>query len=318
MEKRIRGRCGTPLEKNRKIRKNGTKKMCVVSACGISEKSIKCGSIILPEGVETCCGILSHIFQFLNLSSLLNVIKSSMIKQLCVTLNSNDIVRVREEALAVHYDAKDQSIYEMVHNQKQLYLLYKRYMKEFPYSEELGTVPSLLICACNEGRIFDIKQFITLHRFHKYIDLDVPEADMDLKSMLNHLGYDSDGWYMTAIMGAVWNQHTDVVKYLLNFELDLSLNGTSGYNVLQCVAFSNKRDTDITKLLLNKMSLNDINHVDTEGCTAVDICHRFNKSRIKDEIITLIRNYGGKSNWFNEDGKYIGRRRSFRNEKEEN
>ena len=110
------------------------------------EKTLQCGNLILPGGVESACGLMSKIFIYLDLKSLLNVIESNMINQLCVTIGSNDFRRVRNEALEVDY-MHLRSIYEMIHNPKQLYLLYKRYKDEFPRGEFFDEVPTPFICA---------------------------------------------------------------------------------------------------------------------------------------------------------------------------
>ena len=54
------------------------------------EKTLQCGNLILPGGVESACGLISKIFIYLDLKSLLNVIESNLIKQLCLTFGSND------------------------------------------------------------------------------------------------------------------------------------------------------------------------------------------------------------------------------------
>ena len=117
-----------------------------------------------------------------------------MIKQLCLTFGSNDFERVRNEALEVDY-MQPRSLYEMIHNPKQLYLLYKRYKNEFPesssdYNDE---IPTPFICACEKGRMNDVKQFINLHVFHGYINMNVAEGSMDVKAMVSQLGCNSEG-----------------------------------------------------------------------------------------------------------------------------
>ena len=39
----------------------------------------------------------------------------------------------------------------------------------------------------------DVKQFINLHGFHAYINMDVAEVGMDVKAMVSQLGYNSGG-----------------------------------------------------------------------------------------------------------------------------
>ena len=66
---------------------------------------------------------------------------------------------------------------------------------------------------------------------------------------------------------------------------------------------SNTTNTNIIQLLLNKMSLNDINHKSNDGETPLDYCYYHNDSSIRQDIITLIRKHGGKGNFYNTNGK---------------
>ena len=93
--------------------------------------TISCGTFILPGGVEAASGIMTKIFMCLDVKSLLKVLESCLVKKLCFLFNSPDFVRVRHEALAFDYSGH-RCITEMIHNPKQLYLLYKRYKNEFP------------------------------------------------------------------------------------------------------------------------------------------------------------------------------------------
>ena len=114
--------------------------------------TISCGTFILPAGVEAASGIMTKIFMCLDVKSLLKVLESCLVKRLCVLFNSQDFVRVRHEALAFDYSGH-RCITEMIHNPKQLYLLYKRYKNEFPD----GTP---FVCACREGRVEDVLSLI--------------------------------------------------------------------------------------------------------------------------------------------------------------
>ena len=147
--------------------------------------TISCGTFILPGGVEAASGIMTKIFMCLDVKSLLKVLESCLVKRLCVLFNSQDFVRVRHEALAFDYSGH-RCITEMIHNPKQLYLLYKRYKNEFPR----GTP---FVCACEKGRVEDVNQFLNLHRFHAYIDVGTANAGMDVTAMVSEVGTDSDG-----------------------------------------------------------------------------------------------------------------------------
>ena len=111
----------------------------------VKENTLKCGNIILPEGIESACGLMSTIFIYLDVKSLLNVIESNIVNQLCVTFGSKDFKRVRNEALEFNY-MQPRSLYEMIHNPKQSYLLYKRYKNEFPQgTDDPDVIPTPFI-----------------------------------------------------------------------------------------------------------------------------------------------------------------------------
>ena len=73
-----------------------------------------------------------------------------------------------------------------------------------------------MVCACEHGRMNDVLLFVNLHRFHKYIEMNgVKEGNMTLKEMVNQVGTDSYGGECTPLMIAAWNEHFQLVKYLI-------------------------------------------------------------------------------------------------------
>ena len=73
---------------------------------------------------------------------------------------------------------------------------------------------------------------------------------------------------------------------------------------LHIAAENNRTNTDLIKCLLENMSLQCINHSDSDGCTPLDNAYRSNiNNEIKDEIIQLIRKHGGISHKYNENGE---------------
>ena len=223
---------------------------------------------------------------YLDVKSLLKVVESSLVKQLCVVFNSLDFVGVRNDALAFDYSGR-RRITEMIHNPKQLYLLYKRYKNEFPR----GTP---FVCACEKGRVDDVNQFLNLHRFHAFIDVGTANAGMDVTAMVSEVGTDSDGWSMTPLIAAARYEHSTIIEILLQYNADTATTDDYGNNALHKAAGTNKTTTTIVQLLLNNMKLEDINHKTTAGNTPLDICYNNNKSSIKQQLIDLIRQKGGK------------------------
>ena len=67
---------------------------------------IKIGILVLPAGFESACGILLNILQYLNIRSLCNVKRSSLIQQCRKAFGSDDFERVRDIALSLSYEGR--------------------------------------------------------------------------------------------------------------------------------------------------------------------------------------------------------------------
>ena len=262
--------------------------------------SISCGTIRLPAGVEAAIGIMTMVFMYLDVKSLLKVLESSLLKQLCVAFKSRDFLSVRQEALAFNY-AGHRRILEMIHNPKQLYLLYKRYKKKF--ETELKTP---FVYACGQGRVEDVNQFINLHKFHAYIDIG-PSNKMDVTAMVNEpdrhgltplLAVTKSPWPFVLDINAV-QQRSTIIEILLQYNADtgatdMRWNGQR-QNALHNLLKYTKTTTDV-QLLLNHMKLEDINRFNRFCCTPLDNCYIFLKnSPIQQQLIDLIRQKGGKT-----------------------
>eukprot|EP00942_MAST-04A_sp_MAST-4A-sp1_P003862 g3862.t1 len=94
---------------------------------------INIGILVLPAGIESTCGILTNILEYLDIKTLCNVKRSSLIQQFRKAYGSDDFERVRDAALQMVYDRR--SINEMIqtHSARRLYLLIERYKREFPH-----------------------------------------------------------------------------------------------------------------------------------------------------------------------------------------
>ena len=166
------------------------------------------GILVLPAGIESACGILLNILQYLNIRSLCNVKRSSLIQQCRKAFGCDDFERVRDEALSIDYKGR-RSINEMrlSHPARRLYLLIERYQREFP-------LRTPIVCACRHGRMDDVELFVSLHPYHKYItnrDVNGYRDDMTLKDMVNQVGTDSWGGDNTPLMMAAYEEHFHVV-----------------------------------------------------------------------------------------------------------
>jgi len=249
------------------------------------------GTFVLPAGLESACGIMTTIFLYLDIRSLCNVQRSSLIQQLRKEFGSNDFERLRTKALQIDYEGR-RSINEirLSHPARRLYLLIEKYKREFLH----GTP---IVLACEHGRMDDVELFMNLHPYHKYItnrDVNGYRDDMTLKDMVSQVGRSSNGWSCTPLLIAAWNEHFQVVKYLIEQgEADPNIANSGGVNALHLAAWKSRTNTELIQLLLNNMSLDSINQQDNDGETPLDWCYDMNNSPIRQEIIALLRSKGG-------------------------
>jgi len=272
---------------------------------------IKIGILVLPAGFESACGIMLNILQYLDIKTLCNVKRSSLIQQCRKAFGSDDFERVRDIALSLSYDGR-RSINEILltHPAKRLYLLIERYRTEFPYSTVFGGVPTPFICACEHRRMDDVELFMNLHPFHKYItnrDMNGYRDDMTLKEMVSQFGRGSYGREWTPLMRATWNEHFHLVKCLIEQgEADPNIADSGGYNALHYAVWYNRTTTELIELLLTHMSLDSINKKNRRGETPLDVAYGHANSPIRQEIIALLRSKGGKGNRYDENGRFVG------------
>ncbi len=264
-------------------------------------RKIYIGSFVVPAGVESTCGIMTNMLQYLDIKSLCNVKQSSLIQQLSKEFGCDDLERVRDEALRLEYEGR-KSIIEMIlsHPARRLYLLIERYKREFPR----GTP---FVCACQHGRMDDVELFVNFHPYHKYItnrDVNGYRDDMTLKEYVNQVGKNSYGYERTPLMTAATNEHFQIVKYLIEQgEADPNIANRYGNNALHIAARYNRTTTELIQLLLTHMSLESINKKGPGGSTPLDYAYRNNNDNpIQQEIIALLRSKGGKANLFDENG----------------
>jgi hypothetical protein len=275
----------------------------------MNETEDKCGNFLLPEGKETTLAFLVKIFECLDISSLLNLIESCLIK---------------------HYNlGKKIKVYIETRPERRLYLLIKRYREEFPRGTEVQPfetrkktyqIPTPIICACQHGRMDDVELFVNLYPFHKHITnrgVNGYRDDMTLKDMMSQNGRDSHGYDRTPLMKAAYNEDLQIAQYLIkqggadpNIE-DAELKFTNKYpvlpawNPLHCAVYGNKKNIFMIKFLLEHMSLNSINKKDYNGKTPLDIAYEMDQYPFHREIITLIQLKGGKANFYDANGIYV-------------
>ena len=129
---------------------------------------VEIGILVLPAGFESACGLMTNILQYLDIRSLCNVKRSSLIQQCRKAFGCDDFERVRDEALSIDYEGR-RSINEMrlSHPARRLYLLIERYQREFPSGTILGDeIPTPIVCACERGRMDDVELFYEPSSFY--------------------------------------------------------------------------------------------------------------------------------------------------------
>ena len=120
-------------------------------------------------------------------------------------------------------------------------------------------------------------------------------AGMDVTAMVSEVGKDRRGNSHTPLIAAAEYEHSTIIEILLQYNADTATTTNYGSNALHWAANNNETTTTIVQLLLNNMKLEDINHKTTyNGGTPLDHCYEYNNSSIKQQLIDLIRQKGGK------------------------
>ena len=228
---------------------------------------------ILPSG-GAGQAIVYTILSMLDMKSVRSLIYSSFIQLFCKNRNDDTLYQLCKD---IQHQFKIQLANE----------LKIRYEEEFPK----GTP---LLVACEKGRFEDVKLLIT-----GYNDVNGSNGNnnnnMTLKEYVSQVGKRSDGYDRTPLMAAAYEEHFQIVKYLIEQgEADPNIATSGGSNALHNAASNNKKDTELIELLLTHMTLNSINKKDRWGGTPLDWAYKYNKSPIQQKIIDLIRSKGGK------------------------
>ena len=140
------------------------------------------------------------------------------------------------------------------------------------------------VVACEFGHVSNVQAAISA----------TLAARRDVTAMVNFEGRNSYGTRSRPLMVAASNEHSAVVKILLDKNADVATTDQHGRNALHIAAYSNRTNTTTVGLLLEKMKLEDINHIDEDEDTPLDACYEINNSSIKQQLIELIREKGGK------------------------
>ena len=240
------------------------------------------GNITLPDSIENANKIWLKILKYMNLKTLLRLLQSCLIKQLCKSYKNKAFQRSVEMAIMT---LKKDCIDELNH----------AYVTEFSHA----TIPTPFLVACEKGRINDV---------HTFINNMMHVNDVNGDNMINQKGKSTDGYEYTPLQIAAKNEQFDVVKLLLEKGAESEAT-TRGWNALHFIAAFNIKNVKTLQLLIQHhlhtttSIIEYINHEDeVDGETPLDCVYIYNFSTIKDEIIHVIRNYGGKTNKYDENG----------------
>jgi len=273
-------------------------------------KYVKIGTIVLPAGEETACAIMSDVFAYLDMVSLSKVLESSLVKQLCDVVGTTNFKRIQEDALDADYKGK-RSIYELMHILKELYVLYHNCAMTMP---DNGPWPTALMWTTEGRRSNDVKKMIRLHKFHPYLGLFC-DGVKTLKTLVNEPAKETNGGRLTILIKAIKNEDIELVKFLLEYGADASIEVLFGATALHFAATSYNSSTSIMELLLKEDCV--VKNINAEApfgyspfrmvkdATPLDYCYHSNGSPSKQSKIDLLRAHGGKSNHFNENGENV-------------
>ena len=82
---------------------------------------------------------------------------------------------------------------------------------------------------------------------------------------------------------------------------------SDGYNSLHFAAWYSKKNVQTLQCLIDNYNGKDIktiiNQKNKYGDTPLDYAYEYNNSPIKNEIVSLLRKYGGKANCYDKNGK---------------
>lgn len=117
-------------------------------------------------------------------------------------------------------------------------------------------------------------------------------------SNVNKKDKDSNGNETTPLIVSALKGRRWFVESLLREGADPSVVDAKGNNALH-VAAAHNSTTNIVSLLLFNMQLKDINKLNNDGYTPLDLCYEKNNSEVYQDIADLISTDGGITTWNN-------------------
>ena len=161
------------------------------------------------------------------------------------------------------------------------------------------------MCACEKGRLEDVRVLVEGH--------DVEKTGISVDDMISKEGKDSVGNSHTPLQSAAEEEQFEIVQFLVKTctnKVDIiGQTDSYGRNSLHFAASGSKKNVQTLQFLIDNYNGNIktiINQKNNYGSTPLDYAYEFNNSPIKNEIVSLLRKYGGKANWFDKNGNEVG------------
>lgn len=127
---------------------------------------------------------------------------------------------------------------------------------------------------------------------------------------------DEYGESLTPLQAAVKYQHLKIVKYLVDtfpnvYPNPIGKTNTNNNSSLHFAAECSENNVQTLQFLIDNYNGKDIKNIinekDKDGYTPLDFAYKYNKSSIKNDIIKLLRQFGGKANYYDEYGVEVGK-----------
>ena len=132
---------------------------------------------------------------------------------------------------------------------------------------------------------------------------DVEKTGMSVDEMVSKEGKNSDGNSRTPLQSAARKEQFEIVQFLVKTctnKVDIiGQTNSDGCNSLHYAASDSKKNVQTLQCLIDNYNGNIktiINQKDNNGFTPLDYAYEYNNSPIKNEIVSLLRKYGGKAN----------------------
>ena len=141
------------------------------------------------------------------------------------------------------------------------------------------------------------------------------KTGISVDEMVSKEGKNSYGVLSTPLEAAADNEQFEIVQYLVKTFTKVDLIGQTnkyGYSSLHWAARNSKKNVQTLQFLIHNYNNEDIKtiiHLKTnDGSTPLDYAYSSGiNSPIKNDIVSLLRKYGGKANRHDKNGNDVGK-----------